>query len=113
MASVDLVDVTKTVRSKNAGVDRITFDIIFADRDVYEYVKENELITEEQIRDLYGLSSDQLAVFTYFDPAKAVKFTLNRSKPSGSPGEHDVMGAQQYSPLFQISLPLPDAVGDL
>lgn len=107
MADVNLIDVTKTVRSKNAGVDHITFDVIFSDRDVYKYVKENNLITREQILDLYDVDEDRLAVFTYFEPAKAVKFTFDRNRPSGSPGEHDVMGAQQYSPLFDITLALP------
>lgn len=107
MTDVDLIDVTKTVRSKNAGVDHITFDVIFSDRGVYEYVKENDLITRQQILELYSVDEDRLAVFTYFDPAKAVKFTFKRTRPSGSPGEHDVMGAQQYSPLFDITLALP------
>lgn len=112
MSEVDLVDVTKTVRSKNAGVDHITFDVIFSDRDVYEYVKDNDLVSREQILDLYDVDEDRLAVFTYFDPAKAVKFTFKRTRPSGSPGEHDVMGAQQYSPLFDITLTLPDDVAE-
>jgi hypothetical protein len=112
MQDVDLVDVTKSVRSKNAGVDHITFDVIFSDREIYEYVKENDLITREQILDLYDVDDERLAVFTYFDPAKAVKFTFKRNRPSGSPGEHDVMGAQQYSPLFDISLALPQELAD-
>ena len=32
MNTVKLVDLAKTIRSKNAGTDRITFDIIFRRR---------------------------------------------------------------------------------
>ena len=35
-----LGDLAKTVRSKNAGVDKITFDIIFPNRQTYEAVPE-------------------------------------------------------------------------
>ena len=31
-----LFDLAKTYRSQNAGVDRVTFDVIFADRTAYE-----------------------------------------------------------------------------
>ena len=33
MKTMKLVDLAKTIRSKNAGTDRITFDIIFRDPD--------------------------------------------------------------------------------
>lgn len=39
MKTMKLVDLAKTIRSKNAGTDRITFDIIFRDPQNYELVK--------------------------------------------------------------------------
>ena len=36
MKTVKLVDLAKTIRSKNAGTDRITFDIIFREKENYE-----------------------------------------------------------------------------
>ena len=38
MKTMKLVDLAKTIRSKNAGTDRITFDIIFRDPQNYELV---------------------------------------------------------------------------
>ena len=32
MAARKLSEIAKTIRSKNAGVDKITFDVIFPDR---------------------------------------------------------------------------------
>jgi len=37
MAARKLSEIAKTIRSKNAGVDRITFDVMFADRADYEW----------------------------------------------------------------------------
>jgi hypothetical protein len=36
----------------------------------------------------------------------AIKFTIRRERPSGSPGERDVFGAQQYAPLFDLPIPV-------
>ena len=41
-----------------------------------------------------------------YDPALAIKFTIRRERPSGSPGERDVFGAQQYAPLFDLPIPV-------
>ncbi|OUN01468.1 MAG: acyl-CoA synthetase [Firmicutes bacterium ZCTH02-B6] len=102
---VRLGDVTSTVRSKNAGPDCITFDIIFKDADVYERVKASGALTPERICQLYGIHPERLVHFTAFDPAQAFKFTIRRVRPSGSPGETDVMGSQMYAPLLDLELP--------
>jgi len=34
-----LAQIAKTIRSKNAGVDKITFDVIFPDRAAYDRVR--------------------------------------------------------------------------
>jgi nitronate monooxygenase len=38
MARRRLSDIAKTIRSKNAGVDKVTFDVIFPDRATYDRV---------------------------------------------------------------------------
>ena len=44
MKTMKLVDLAKTIRSKNAGTDRITFDIIFRDPQNYELVKKSGVL---------------------------------------------------------------------
>ncbi len=44
MTTKPLVELAKTIRSKNAGVDQITFDIVFRDRETYELVKRSGVI---------------------------------------------------------------------
>ena len=72
----------KTIRSKNAGVDKITFD---------------------------GSPDSRISDYVEFDPALAIKFTIYRMMPSGSLGDADIFGSQQYGPLLSIEVPVEDA----
>lgn len=99
-----LDQLAQTIRSKNAGPDFITFDIIFNDDAVYEQVKASGALTPERIADIYGIEAERIVRFITFDPARAVKFTIKRARPSGSPGECDVMGSQFYAPLLDIEV---------
>jgi Domain of unknown function (DUF4387) len=106
MKTQKLSTLAKTVRSKNAGVDLITFDVIFSDAVTYEHVKRARVLTRETIAHLYGIAPERIADFVEFDPANAIKFTLYRLTPSGSPGDPDIFGAQQYAPLLDIEVPV-------
>jgi hypothetical protein len=106
MKTIKLVDLAKTIRSKNAGTDRITFDIIFRDKENYEFVKNSKVINKDFIVDLYKIDIDRISDFVEFDPGYAIKFTIKRLQPSGSPGEGDVFGCQQYPPLLDIEIPV-------
>lgn len=108
MKTVKLVDLAKTIRSKNAGTDRITFDIIFRDPKNYEKVKKSGVINRKFVCDLFGIPDSRIADFVEFDPGYAIKFTINRLKPSGSFGEGDVFGCQQYPPLLDVEIPIED-----
>jgi hypothetical protein len=100
-----LSELAKTVRSKNAGVDKITFDVIFAARESYERVRRSGVLTRESVAKLYGVELARISDFVEFDPGCAIKFTLYRRQPSGSPGDPDIFGAQQYAPLLDIDVP--------
>jgi hypothetical protein len=106
MKTVKLVDLAKTIRSKNAGVDRVTFDIIFRGKENYELVKNANVITKEAMVKLYGIDIGRITDLVEFDPAFAIKFTIQRRIPSGSPGDSDVFGCQQYPPLLDIEVPV-------
>lgn len=106
MKKVYLKDLAKTIRSKNAGTDRITFDIIFSDEENYKKVCESQVITRESIAKLFNISEDRITDFVQFDPAYAIKFTIARQAPSGSPGDGDIFGSQQYAPLMDIEIPI-------
>jgi hypothetical protein len=106
MESRKLSELAKTVRSKNAGVDKITFDIIFPDRETYEAVRRSRVLTRQTVARLYGIPEARISDFVEFDPACAIKFTFFRERPSGSPGDADIFGAQQYAPLLDLAVPV-------
>jgi hypothetical protein len=72
---------------------------------VYERVKRSRVLTRESVLQLYKLAPERLADFVEFDPGNAIKFTIYRRRPSGSPGDPDIFGAQQYAPLLDIDVP--------
>lgn len=100
-----LQDLATTIRSKNAGVNQVTFDIIFSDRDFYRRTVASGAVTRETVARLYGLAPDRISDFVTFDAANAIKFTIYRSRPNGSPGDWDVLGCQYYGPLMDLDVP--------
>jgi hypothetical protein len=105
MAAVKLGELANTIRSKNAGVNQITFDIIMRNEADYRRVTGSGAITRESIARLYGIPQERISDFVEFDVANAVKFTIYRTRPSGSPGDWDILGCQQYGPLLEIEIP--------
>ena len=105
MSSTTLSSLAKTIRSKNAGTDKITFDIIFTDRDNYRRVLQSNVLTRPSLAALFGIDEARITDFVAFDPAFAIKFTMLRERPSGSPGDGDIFGAQQYAPLLSLVVP--------
>jgi hypothetical protein len=108
MKTKKLVELAKTIRSKNAGTDKITFDIIFREKKNYELIKKSRVLTRAPMAKLFGIPEGRISDFVEFDPAFAVKFTIQRIHPSGSPGETDVFGCQQYPPLLDLEIPVEE-----
>lgn len=105
MTGTKLVDIAKTIRSKNAGVDKITFDVIFSTRQDYVRVRNSGALSRSRVAALYGIAEERISDFVEFDPGLAIKFTIYRLRPSGSPGDPDIFGAQQYAPLMGVEIP--------
>src|SRR5215510_9495686 len=99
-----LFELATTIRSKNAGVDHITFDIICRERRNFERVRDSGALSPASIARLYGIDETRVTSFVVFEPAQAIKFTISRTRPSGSMGETDMFGSQQYAPLFDIEI---------
>jgi hypothetical protein len=105
MATRKLADIAKTIRSKNAGVDKITFDVIFADPVTYAQVRESGVLSREAVCRIFAIDAERISDHVAFDPALAIKFTIYRQRSSGSPGDADIFGAQQYGPLLDLEVP--------
>jgi Domain of unknown function (DUF4387) len=106
MAARRLAEIAKTIRSKNAGVDKITFDVIFAGRADYDLVRRSGALTRAAVCRIFGIAESRITDWVEFDPALAIKFTISRTLSSGSPGDADIFGSQQYGPLLDILVPV-------
>jgi hypothetical protein len=101
-----ITEIAKVIRSKNCSPFELTLDIICRHQSDYEQLKARQAITAELIADRYGVSGDEVGEVIYFDPARAIKVTMRRPVPSGSPGDTDVYGAQQHAPLLGLEFDL-------
>lgn len=101
-----LSELAKTIRSKNAGTDKITFDIIFRERETYDLVKRSGALTPASVCQILNIAPERLTDFVEYDPAFAIKFTILRLRPSGSAGDGDIFGAQQYAPFLDVKIDL-------
>lgn len=97
-----LYDVASVLRSKNSGPFALTLDVLFPDQEIYETVKQKNILTRETVARLYGVPIGNVSQPVYFDSALGVKVTLARSISSGSPLDTDVYGAQQHAPLMSL-----------
>ena len=64
-----------------------------------------EALRPEVVAELYGLEPDDVKI-VYFDAAHGIKVTIPRKgSTSGAPGDRDVYGAQQHTPLLKLMIP--------
>lgn len=101
-----LYDVAKVIRSKNAGPFSITLDVLFDSEEVYQKIKQSNLINRERIAQIYNIPPESITELVCFDQAKGIKVTYDRPISSGTVGDRDVYGAQQHAPL--MLLPIDD-----
>lgn len=106
--TVNLGEIAHTIRSKNAGAHHYSFDIMFTDPDVYERVKAAGVLGRETVAEAYRIPIERVTHFFAYDPGLAFKIAIRRPVTSGTIGETDVYGSQQYVPLLGIEIPWED-----
>ena len=102
----NLVDLASVIRSKNSGPYELTMDIIFNDRQTFEWVCAAKQINAVKVCALYQIKPEEIINIVEFIPANAIKITIKRPICSGDIGETDVYGAQQHAPLLGMELDL-------
>ena len=101
-----LHDMAVTIRSKDAGVNRITFDIVFASGEDYEAALYSNAFTKDNVAYILDIAAERV-IGTYFvDACNAIKISIERSNMSASLDERDVFGTQQQSALERMTIPI-------
>jgi len=99
-----LGSIASLIRSKNAGPFTLTIDIMFEHLEDFYHVTRLRCINQQFIATLYGVSPEKVTIHEYL-PARSIKVSLPRRAISGSSGDSDVYGCQQYGPLLDLEIP--------
>jgi hypothetical protein len=91
------------IRSKNAGPLTLSFDLMFPTDDAFEAARSAPSLAPAVLAKLYNVSPGEITV-TAYQAARAIKIAMPRTIVSGSPGDHDVYGAQQHVPLLDLEI---------
>ncbi len=103
-----LWEITRLIRSKNAGPFVLTFDIMFDNPDLYVQARDSGVINKELVARLYNLDTEDVMLFNC-DNALAIKVSIPRPYFSGDLEDSDVFGGQQFAPLVDLEVPGAEA----
>jgi hypothetical protein len=101
-----LLEMAVVIRSKNAGINRLTYDIVFHSNADYEAALHSNLFHKTQVAKMLSLAAEHVVGSFFVDSCNAIKITIDRPNISASPDEHDVFGAQQQSRLEALRVPV-------
>lgn len=104
-----LLDMAVVIRSKDAGINRLTFDIIFTSGENYEAALRSNVFCKESVAEILGLPEERIVGTFFVDSCNAIKISVDRPNISASIDERDVFGAQQQAALEGLSIPIHTA----
>ena len=102
---VNISDLCRVLRSKNAKVFSFTVDLMFKDAKIYDVIKKRNLLDKDVIVKCYNIPQEDLWNLEYLDNVYSVKFTIRRPVRSGEIGDSDIYAAQAQVPILQLSFP--------
>jgi hypothetical protein len=94
------------IRSKNAGINKICYDIFFNTDQDYEAALRSGRFAPGQVAGVLGISEERMIGCYRSDACLAVKISTHREVLSGFPGDRDLFGAQQHARLLSMQIPL-------
>ena len=94
------------IRSKDAGINRLTFDVIFTSGENYEAALHSNIFAKESVAKILNLPVNRVVGTFFVDTCNAIKISIDRPNISASMDERDVFGAQQQAALERLSIPI-------
>src|SRR6202042_3028262 len=101
-----LLDMAIVIRSKDAGINRLTFDIIFTSGENYEAALRSNVFNTNSIAKVLSLPADRVVGTFFVDTCNAIKISIDRPNISASVDERDVFGAQQQAAIEALTIPI-------
>jgi hypothetical protein len=106
IGSKALIDMANVIRSKNAGINKICYDLFFNTDQDYAAALRSGCFTQRQLARTLGIPVKRIIGSYRCDACRAIKVSTHREILSGSPGDRDLFGAQQHTKLLAIKVPL-------
>ncbi len=106
LGSSPLLDLAVVIRSKDAGINRLTFDIIFTSAENYEAALRSNVFSSCNVAKLLGVPRERVVGTFFVDTCNAIKISIDRPNISASVDERDVFGAQQQASIERLSIPI-------
>lgn len=101
-----LIEMAGIIRSKNAGVNRITYEVYFHSQEAYQQALASGLFEKQAIAEALRIPVERMIGSFRADACHAIKVSAYRAIVSGSPGDRDVFGAQQHAGLLSMKVPI-------
>lgn len=100
----ELHELTRLIRSKNAGPFELTIDVMFDNRESYDRVIRSGALSIDRMAAIYKVDPALVQSFEASD-ALAIKISFPRHTPSGSIHDTDIFGGQFHSPIVRLDIP--------
>jgi Domain of unknown function (DUF4387) len=97
-----LRQVASAVKSANAGISWLTFDIVFPDQPSYDRVRHSNALNPELFATLYKVPAGSVQIYEC-DMIRTIKVTIPRASHAGR-YETDYDGVQQFPPLLDVEV---------
>jgi hypothetical protein len=105
MGTRPLRDLAVVIRTKDAGINRLTYDIVFNSPQEYALAIRSNAFTKAAMAAMLGLDEDRVVGTFRMDACNAIKVSIDRPIVSASATERDVFGAQQQAELILLHIP--------
>jgi hypothetical protein len=101
-----LLDMAVVIRSKDAGINRLTLDIIFTSGENYEAALRSNVFSKQNVAKILKLPPERIVGTFFVDTCNAIKVSIERPNISASVDERDVFGAQQQADMERLVVPI-------
>jgi Domain of unknown function (DUF4387)/Acyclic terpene utilisation family protein AtuA len=106
VGTLRLLDMAVVIRSKDAGINRLTFDIVFTSAENYEAALHSNVFAPQNVAKILNVPPSRVVGTFFVDTCNAIKISIDRPNISASMDERDVFGAQQQAAIEHLNIPI-------
>lgn len=95
--------VSRFIRSKNAGPFWITIDIFCSDKESYDSIMQSMSLTPDELAKIYDVDAQTVKIYPVPN-LLVIKISIPRKLPQGHKYERDMHSGQQYVRILDLEL---------